>query len=623
MPEPVAPYLPRPQRAFVSYSHDSPDHERRALELATRLRGDGLDAVIDQYHPAPPEGWPRWMELQIRNADFVLLVCTDTYLRRVERREEPGKGRGVMWEANLIYTLLYSVDFEIQKFIPVLFEGGSIAFVPLPLRALTHYFVDTPAGYDALYRHLTGQPSQVAPAIGRLRASPGPSKRRYTGASLPPHLLRPRSQYFVGRSSELRAIHTQLNQRVSVGVPRQICVHGQAGFGKTSMAIEYAWRHIDTYSGGLFFIDCSADYKSQLASLSAYLPNTAAPNDVDRTVQLIARHLEGGPPSLLILDNVRDQAQWMSEEFASLLPAGACRRLVTTRARHLSDVPTVLAERLPLTHAVKLLSKRRRNATHKTNLAAVEEIVSRVDGWAVALTAIGIYMARVPSLTWDKYAAAMRSKSVRTLIDTEHSVGGLPDYRQQFEAILADMIAALSILELRIVQYAALLPQDHVFLSWLNALVRRDPQTAVQAGPGIDDPGGAAIAGLEAEQLLVRQGDELGTLSLHRVLRQSVLARLKDDRDLFTTLRRHIIELAGVAGHTLGKRIAQVKWFNRTKGFGFLADRDGDVFTHVSAVERGGYADLTEGEWVFYELAKTPKGLVAEDLVKLLADETD
>jgi hypothetical protein len=40
-----------------------------------------------------------WMERGIRTADFVMLVCTEAYLRRVERREERCKGRGVLWEA--------------------------------------------------------------------------------------------------------------------------------------------------------------------------------------------------------------------------------------------------------------------------------------------------------------------------------------------------------------------------------------------------------------------------------------------------------------------------------------------------------------------------------------------
>jgi TIR domain len=77
------------------------------LGLANRLRQDGIDALVDQYNPAPPQGWPKWMEREIQAADFVLLVCTETYLQRVEGREQPGKGRGVVWESNLIYNLLY------------------------------------------------------------------------------------------------------------------------------------------------------------------------------------------------------------------------------------------------------------------------------------------------------------------------------------------------------------------------------------------------------------------------------------------------------------------------------------------------------------------------------------
>jgi cold shock protein len=47
-----------------------------------------------------------------------------------------------------------------------------------------------------------------------------------------------------------------------------------------------------------------------------------------------------------------------------------------------------------------------------------------------------------------------------------------------------------------------------------------------------------------------------------------------------------------------------VKWFNATKGFGFIQPDDGskDVFVHISAVERSGFNDLREGQKVTYDI---------------------
>jgi len=62
-----------------------------------------------------------------------------------------------------------------------------------------------------------------------------------------------------------------------------------------------------------------------------------------------------------------------------------------------------------------------------------------------------------------------------------------------------------------------------------------------------------------------------------------------------------------------------VKWFNPTKGFGFIQPEEGggDVFVHISAVERAGVATLNEGQRVSYELA-TNKGKTSAANLKLL-----
>ena len=54
-----------------------------------------------------------------------------------------------------------------------------------------------------------------------------------------------------------------------------------------------------------------------------------------------------------------------------------------------------------------------------------------------------------------------------------------------------------------------------------------------------------------------------------------------------------------------------VKWFNESKGFGFIAPADGsaDVFVHFSAIQGDGFKTLAEGQTVEFEVEQGPKGL--------------
>lgn len=61
-----------------------------------------------------------------------------------------------------------------------------------------------------------------------------------------------------------------------------------------------------------------------------------------------------------------------------------------------------------------------------------------------------------------------------------------------------------------------------------------------------------------------------------------------------------------------------VKWFNDSKGFGFITSDDGsDVFVHHTSIKGNGFKSLAEGDSVSFDTEKGPKGLKAVNVVKL------
>jgi hypothetical protein len=129
-----------PTKVFISYSHDSEAHSARVLKLANALRAQGVDAEIDQYYVRPESGWPHWMAERLRPdfARFVIIVCTSTYLARVEKKVAADEGRGVFWEGTLISNQIY-VGKDNSRFVPVLFDDEPETSLPQPLQGQTRY----------------------------------------------------------------------------------------------------------------------------------------------------------------------------------------------------------------------------------------------------------------------------------------------------------------------------------------------------------------------------------------------------------------------------------------------------------------------------------------------------
>lgn len=103
--------------AFVSYSWDNDEHRQWVLDLATRLRADGVETILDQWHLVPGDQLTAFMERAVRESDHVLIICTPRYKERSDLR----KG-GVGYEGDIITGEVFTTRNE-RKFIPILRRG--------------------------------------------------------------------------------------------------------------------------------------------------------------------------------------------------------------------------------------------------------------------------------------------------------------------------------------------------------------------------------------------------------------------------------------------------------------------------------------------------------------------
>jgi tetratricopeptide (TPR) repeat protein len=217
-------------KVFISYSHDSEEHRQRVLSLSDQLREDGIECFIDQYiNGAPPMGWQRWMEKQVEQADFVLVVCTNIYLRRFKGEDREG-GRGVNFEGVIISQTLYDAFQVNTKFIPLIPDDGRLDNVPMILKNGSTYKIGVE--YESLYRVLTDQPRAEAKPLGKKKHYPTVNGgHTATPATIHIDRLPTTKGGFFGREAELQLLNDAWNGTQT----RIIQFIAAGGTGKTKL----------------------------------------------------------------------------------------------------------------------------------------------------------------------------------------------------------------------------------------------------------------------------------------------------------------------------------------------------------------------------------------------------
>lgn len=150
-------------KVFISYSHDSQEHKKWILDLATRLRSSGVDAIIDQWELRPGDDLPHFMETHLADSDYVVMVCTDKYV------EKANSGTGGVGYEKMIITADLLSNIDSNKIIPVIKQFGTHK-VPTFLK--TKIFInfskesDYEFSFDELVRTFHDAPIFKKPEIG-------------------------------------------------------------------------------------------------------------------------------------------------------------------------------------------------------------------------------------------------------------------------------------------------------------------------------------------------------------------------------------------------------------------------------------------------------------------------
>lgn len=137
-----------PPKIFISYSWDSQEHKDWVAKLASMLRSDGIDAILDQWHLHPGDPIIHFMESSIKNSNFVLIICTEKY-----KEKSDSKTGGAGYEDSIISSDMFSSSNH-RKYIPILKGNNHETSMPTSLHSKKYIDLSNNDDFSYSYRDL-------------------------------------------------------------------------------------------------------------------------------------------------------------------------------------------------------------------------------------------------------------------------------------------------------------------------------------------------------------------------------------------------------------------------------------------------------------------------------------
>ena len=157
-----------PPKIFISYRWTSPQHEEWVLALATSLRTQGVDVILDKWHLSEGQDTLAFMESVVNDPSVqkVLMICDQGYVRRANNREG-----GVGTEAQIISAKVYeSVDQNKFAAIVVDLDADGRPFLPHYMSTRLYFDLSNPdaetINFEKIVRWIFGKPFHSTPPIG-------------------------------------------------------------------------------------------------------------------------------------------------------------------------------------------------------------------------------------------------------------------------------------------------------------------------------------------------------------------------------------------------------------------------------------------------------------------------